>query len=104
MSAVTAEVTAHKVKRARAGRRQPAREDSVRARRAAEGAGPQGRPENAMPNLDTCHLRGSKQKHRVGQGCCKGTQATGLKNSGEEEHEQNGEPHPICCFLKMCPG
>ena len=68
MSAVTAEVTAHKVKRARAGRRQPAREDSVRAWRAAEGAGPQGRPENAMPNLDTCHLRGSKQNNGWGRG------------------------------------
>ena len=47
MTAVTAEVTAHKDKRARAGRRRPAREDRERARRAAEEAGPQGRPENA---------------------------------------------------------
>ena len=49
VTAVTAEVTAHKVKRARAGRRRPAREDRERARRAAEEAGPQGRPENANP-------------------------------------------------------
>ena len=71
MTAVTAEVTAHKVKRARAGRRRPAREDRERARRAAEEAGPQGRPENAILGSETCHLRGSEQKtKRVGQGCC----------------------------------
>ena len=47
MTAVTAEVTAHTVKQTGAGGRRPAREDRVRARRAAEEAGPQGRPENA---------------------------------------------------------
>ena len=68
MTAVTAEVTAHKVERARAGRRRPAREDRVRARRAAEEAGPQGRPENAKLGSETCHLRGQSRRQTGGAG------------------------------------
>ena len=73
MTAVTAEVTAHRVERTGAGRRRSAREDRERARRAAEEAGPQGRPENAILGSETCHLQGSEHKtQRVGQGCCSG--------------------------------
>ena len=68
-AALTAEVTAHRVERAR----RQAREDRERARRAAEEAGPQGRPENAILGSETCHLQGSEHKtQRVGQGCCSG--------------------------------
>ena len=80
MTAVTAEVTAHKVKRARAGRRRPAREDRERARRAAEEAGPQSRPENAILGPETCCLRGqNKGENGWGRGVAALVLATGLK-------------------------
>ena len=81
MTAVTAEVTAHRVERTGAGRRRPAREDRERARRAAEEAGPQGRPENAILGPETCCLRGqNKRENGWGRGVAASVLATGLKN------------------------
>ena len=56
---------------------------------------------NAKQGLETCHLQGSKQKKQwVGQGCCKDTLATGLKNNSKEERKQSGGACPQCCFLQ----